>query len=192
MARLALVEADLAIAGALADALRADGHEVLHAPDERTELLITSHLNAIIADGPPVLAIVGAGEPVPTDAAACLEKPVRIPALLEAVQKLLAKADRLPRSLGEFRFAPNLRTLSHPDGRSVRLTETETRLLDKLANAGNDGLSREALLTEVWGWRPDLETHTVETHLYRLRRKLKACGGEGLIDRSGPTVKLAL
>lgn len=192
MARLALVEADLAIAGALADALRAAGHEVLHAPDGQTDLLITSHLSAITPDGPPVLAIVNAGETVPADAAACLEKPVRIPALLEAVQKLLAKADRLPRSLGEFRFAPALRTLTHPDGRSVRLTETETRLLDRLAIAGNDGLSREALLTEVWGWRADLETHTVETHLYRLRRKLKACGGEGLIDRSGPTVKLAL
>ncbi|MFD2265393.1 response regulator transcription factor [Lacibacterium aquatile] len=190
MARLALVEADLAIATVLADALRAAGHEVLHAPDERTDMLITSLSRAVTPDGPPTLLILSAGELCPPDAAAALEKPVRIPALLEAVQKLLAKAERLPRNLGIFQFAPALRVLSHPDGRSVRLTETETRLLDRLAAAGSEGLSRESLLTEVWGWRPDLETHTVETHLYRLRRKLKACDGEGLIDRSGPTVKL--
>lgn len=58
-------------------------------------------------------------------------------------------------------------------GQEIILTDTEKRLLLVLAAAG-EALSREALLEKVWGYRPGVDTHTVETHIYRLRKKIEA------------------
>jgi DNA-binding response OmpR family regulator len=59
---------------------------------------------------------------------------------------------------------------------SVDLTEKETQLLQQLA-ASDDGLSRETLLKLVWGVEEALDTHTLETHIYRLRAKLRELTG---------------
>ena len=56
---------------------------------------------------------------------------------------------------------------------SVPVTDTEQRLLGVLADAGGKALSREILLERVWGYRADIDTHTVETHIYRLRQKIE-------------------
>lgn len=54
-----------------------------------------------------------------------------------------------------------------------RLTEKECQLLRLFClNKGQD-LSKEKLMREVWGYHPDAETHTLETHIYRLRKKLE-------------------
>ena len=58
------------------------------------------------------------------------------------------------------------------DGEEVALTPTEFRLLAVLAGAPDRVQSRQALLAEVWGMQPDLETRTVDTHIKRLRVKL--------------------
>jgi DNA-binding response OmpR family regulator len=52
------------------------------------------------------------------------------------------------------------------------LTEKETALLAHLHRAGEAGVDREALLAELWGYHPDAETRTVDSHIYRLRQKL--------------------
>ena len=65
-------------------------------------------------------------------------------------------------------------------GRAVdwdALTEREAALLRALADAAPGAVAANALLTQVWGWRADLETHTLATHIHRLRRKL----GQGAI-----------
>lgn len=55
----------------------------------------------------------------------------------------------------------------------VRLTEKECALLAALALAGPEGLDKEALLARIWGHQAILETHTLETHIYRLRQKIE-------------------
>lgn len=60
------------------------------------------------------------------------------------------------------------------DAPPIKLTEKERDLIMALYLAPDHGLSREALLDQVWGYRPDLDTHTLETHIYRLRHKIEA------------------
>jgi hypothetical protein len=58
------------------------------------------------------------------------------------------------------------------DAEPVRLTEKESALLVALSEAGPAGLSRDTLLKKVWAYTQELDTHTLETHIYRLRQKL--------------------
>jgi DNA-binding response OmpR family regulator len=55
----------------------------------------------------------------------------------------------------------------------VRLTDKETAVLRYLCRAGQRPVSRETLLQEVWGYNSGLTTHTLETHIYRLRQKIE-------------------
>lgn len=63
----------------------------------------------------------------------------------------------------------------------IRLTDKERFLLRVLYNAGDAGLSRRDILKLVWGYADDAETHTIETHIYRLRQKLEPYHGQNLI-----------
>ena len=60
-----------------------------------------------------------------------------------------------------------------PKGNKVRLTEKETSILRYLYRAGQRPVSRETLLQEVWGYNSGVTTHTLETHIYRLRQKIE-------------------
>jgi DNA-binding winged helix-turn-helix (wHTH) protein len=60
-----------------------------------------------------------------------------------------------------------------PKGSKVRLTEKETSILRYLYRAGQRPVSRETLLQEVWGYNSGVTTHTLETHIYRLRQKIE-------------------
>ncbi len=105
-------------------------------------------------------------------AAAVLTKPVRVPTLA-AVVRDLAAGGRNPR-IGRFEFRAAVRGLYDRErGREVRLTETETTLLDRLNKAKGRALAREDLLRAVWGYNPEVTTRTLETHVYRLRQKLE-------------------
>lgn len=64
------------------------------------------------------------------------------------------------------------RQLQHTDARTVALTEKECALLRHLHAAHPSTLSREDLLEQVWGMAGDVDSHTLETHIYRLRSKL--------------------
>jgi len=55
----------------------------------------------------------------------------------------------------------------------VRLTEKETSILNFLYHTGNQTVSRNTLLVEVWGYDSGVTTHTLETHVYRLRQKIE-------------------
>lgn len=59
-------------------------------------------------------------------------------------------------------------------GSSCILTEREKEIVYTLLNAGEGGYSRDDLLGRIWGYRTDLETHTLETHIYRLRQKIES------------------
>lgn len=76
--------------------------------------------------------------------------------------------------VGPYVFRPASKLLEvKEDGKKVRLTEKETSILRYLHKAAGKAVSREELLTEVWGYNSGVTTHTLETHVYRLRQKIE-------------------
>lgn len=59
------------------------------------------------------------------------------------------------------------------DNDSFQLSERERDVVKELIKAGDQGCSKSSLLNKVWGYRDDLETHALETHIYRLRQKIE-------------------
>jgi DNA-binding response OmpR family regulator len=76
-------------------------------------------------------------------------------------------------TIGPYTFRPRSKMLLNPKGNKVRLTEKETSILRYLFRAGQEPVSRETLLQEVWGYNSGVTTHTLETHIYRLRQKIE-------------------
>ena len=76
-------------------------------------------------------------------------------------------------TIGPYTFRPSSKILLNPKGSKVRLTEKETSILRYLYRAGQRPVSRETLLQEVWGYNSGVTTHTLETHIYRLRQKIE-------------------
>lgn len=77
-------------------------------------------------------------------------------------------------TIGPFSFKPSDKVLVHSEsGRKIRLTEKESQILRYLYRAGERPVSRETLLGEVWGYNAAVTTHTLETHVYRLRQKIE-------------------
>ena len=76
--------------------------------------------------------------------------------------------------LGDYEFRPSAKMLLDPGGKKIRLTEKETNILKYLYRAGEKPVSREELLAEVWGYNAGVTTHTLETHVYRLRQKIES------------------
>lgn len=75
--------------------------------------------------------------------------------------------------IGPYEFRPSTKTLRTREGKRVRLTEKETEILKYLYRAGGKAVARETLLSEVWGYNAAVTTHTLETHIYRLRQKVE-------------------
>jgi DNA-binding response OmpR family regulator len=75
--------------------------------------------------------------------------------------------------LGSYEFRPAAKMLVDDNQRKIRLTEKETNILKYLYRAGEKPVSREELLAEVWGYNAGVTTHTLETHVYRLRQKIE-------------------
>jgi DNA-binding response OmpR family regulator len=76
-------------------------------------------------------------------------------------------------TIGPYTFRPSSKILLNSKGNKVRLTEKETAILRYLYRAGQRPVSRETLLQEVWGYNSGVTTHTLETHIYRLRQKVE-------------------
>lgn len=77
-------------------------------------------------------------------------------------------------NIGPYAFKPGSKTLHDPDtDNNIRLTEKETLILKHLYRAGDKVVPRAELLNEVWGYNASVTTHTLETHIYRLRRKIE-------------------
>lgn len=103
-----------------------------------------------------------------------LARPFRISALLARLHALNthhAPADDAAVRIGPYTFHPSAKLLQ-ADGRKVRLTEKETNIL-KFLHASSGTVPRDTLLHEVWGYSPAVATHTLETHIYRLRKKIE-------------------
>ena len=75
--------------------------------------------------------------------------------------------------IGPYTFRPSAKLLIDEASKKIRLTEKETNILKFLHRSG-ETVPRETLLHEVWGYNPAVTTHTLETHIYRLRQKIEA------------------
>ena len=105
-----------------------------------------------------------------------ITKPFRLGTLMAAVKELTehpAQTLPAPVEVGPFTFHPDTRLLEHrSSGTSNRLTEKESLILVELLLAGAAPVDRNTLLGRVWGHDTRIKTHTLETHIWRLRRKL--------------------
>ncbi|HEX2255859.1 MAG TPA: helix-turn-helix domain-containing protein, partial [Afifellaceae bacterium] len=76
-------------------------------------------------------------------------------------------------AIGRYTFKPAAKMLLDDNGGKIRLTEKETAILKYLYRAGERTVTRDVLLSEVWGYNSGVTTHTLETHIYRLRQKIE-------------------
>ncbi len=90
-------------------------------------------------------------------------------------------------TIGAYTFKPAAKMLIDERGTKVRLTEKETSILKYLYRAGDKVVTRDVLLHEVWGYNAGVTTHTLETHIYRLRQKIEKdpSAAEMLITEAG-------
>ena len=90
-------------------------------------------------------------------------------------------------TIGRYTFRPAAKLLLDERGSKVRLTEKETAILKYLYRTGERSVSRDVLLHEVWGYNSGVTTHTLETHIYRLRQKIERdpSNAELLVTESG-------
>ena len=105
-------------------------------------------------------------------------KPFRVGELLARVRAQLRVFDSSEDAvfgIGPYMFRPAAKLLLDPaKNRKVRLTDKESNILKFLYRAAGKPVSRQVLLNEVWGYNSGVTTHTLETHIYRLRQKIEA------------------
>ena len=102
-------------------------------------------------------------------------KPFRFAVLLARIRAQLRQHEQSEDAIftiGPYTFRP-AQAADHREGRQVRLTEKETAILNYLYRAGQKVVTRDVLLSEVWGYNAGVTTHTLETHVYRLRQKIE-------------------
>ncbi|MEC8247542.1 MAG: response regulator transcription factor, partial [Pseudomonadota bacterium] len=104
-------------------------------------------------------------------------KPFRFGALLARIRAHLRQfetSDAAILNFGPYEFKPSVKQLTTETGDKIRLTEKEANILKFLYRASAGTVSRETLLHEIWGYNAQIATHTLETHIYRLRQKIEA------------------
>ena len=120
-----------------------------------------------------------------------ITKPFRLNVLLARIRAHLRQHEQSEDavfSIGRFTFRPSAKILLDDEANEkVRLTEKETAILKYLYRAGDKVVRRDVLLSEVWGYNAGVTTHTLETHIYRLRQKIERdpTSGELLVTEPG-------
>jgi DNA-binding response OmpR family regulator len=117
-------------------------------------------------------------------------KPFRFAVLLARIRAQLRSHEQSEDAvfrIGPYEFRPAAKLLVDAKQKKVRLTEKETNILKYLYRAGDKPVSREELLAEVWGYNAGVTTHTLETHIYRLRQKIEpdSSGARLLMTEAG-------
>ena len=113
-----------------------------------------------------------------------ITKPFKFPVLLARMRAQLRQHEQSEDAiftLGPYTFKPSIKILVTADDKKIRLTEKETNILKFLYRATEDVVPRDILLHEVWGYNAGVTTHTLETHIYRLRQKIEPDPGKASI-----------
>jgi len=103
-------------------------------------------------------------------------KPFRFGVLLARIRAHLRQHEHSEDAIfkvGPYTFKPSAKMLIRDDNKKIRLTEKETAIIKFLFRAGEQIVGRDVLLHDVWGYNAGVTTHTLETHIYRLRQKIE-------------------
>lgn len=158
--------------------------------DQAIQLIEAEKFSALIFDDPTIeqqLRLVQFRRNIPlfflltqpreVPEALVYQKPFRLPVLLTAIISATARfeqSDDAAYQIGLWRFNPAGKVMTFED-KEIKLTEKEAALLDYLSHL-TATVDRETLLREIWGYGEGISTHTLETHIYRLRQKLDNTG----------------
>lgn len=178
-----------AIAGYLCTLVRLAGHVPHIKPAEGTDYLCSVVADPVIPNtvSSPVLFL---GEPVGEEGGQTilsLSVPLRAAAFIEKIAQLAQEAAR-PLQRVEFAggtLDTHENLWAGKEGTTIRLTEKETAILVYLYRAGGAPVGRDDLLSAVWSYADNVQTHTLETHIYRLRQKIET-------DPSSPKILLTV
>lgn len=105
-----------------------------------------------------------------------IAKPFRFAVLLARIRTQLRQHEQSEDAtfnIGPYVFKPSQKLLTTESGQKIRLTEKEAAIIRYLYRAGQKVVTRDVLLEEVWGYNSGVTTHTLETHVYRLRQKIE-------------------
>jgi DNA-binding response OmpR family regulator len=186
--RILLAESDDVLRAGLAEQLQHEGYDVVTAADAQAAKDAAREPLAFAIIGLDngeqlVTALRGQGLSCPmlllTDGEMAgpqesLARPFRFSTLLQRLHALNThhtSSNDMAVRIGPYTFHPSAKLLQ-AEGRKVRLTEKETNIL-KFLHASAGTVPRDILLHEVWGYGPAVATHTLETHIYRLRKKIE-------------------
>jgi DNA-binding response OmpR family regulator len=126
-------------------------------------------LTAAVSDSDTILGL-------DSGASDYVTKPFKFNVLLARIRAQLRNHEQSEDAvyrIGPYEFRPAQKLLIDARAKKIRLTDKETNILKYLYRAGGKAVSREELLTEVWGYNAGVTTHTLETHVYRLRQKIE-------------------
>ena len=117
-------------------------------------------------------------------------KPFKFAVLLARIRAQLRQHEQSEDAvftIGPYSFKPASKLQLDAKGSKIRLTEKETSILKYLYRAGEKVVTRDVLLHEVWGYNAGVTTHTLETHIYRLRQKIETdpSNAELLVTETG-------
>lgn len=194
--KILFIHQDELLARTLSEPLTAQGYGLLFAHNLDEALAQADEAELLLIDGSanplelcpllreegvavPLLLLAGLSTPEVPCVDERMAKPLRLAQLAARIEALLNRpmpVESLIRFAG-LTLHPLARLVETEQGRRIPLTEKETAILTHLYQAGADEVGREELLGQVWGYSAEASTHTVETHIYRLRRKL----GEGAV-----------
>ncbi len=140
--------------------------------------IVTMNKNARdIPETDPDLVIAGTAVNVPGCPVLSLSftQPYRLGALLRQIGQMIAEPvlyiDDIP--IGDYIFKPQEKALAKGTGEDIALTDREVDILAYMVRHRRKTISRETLLKNVWQYSEGVDTHTLETHIYRLRQKLE-------------------
>lgn len=173
----------------------AEAEELLSAPDARFDALI---LDVTLPDGDgrdlcaslrqrglklPIIMLTGADDEhdvvrgLDSGANDYVAKPFRLAELLarlRAQMRIFENSEDAVFTIGPYQFSPSAKLLRDvARNKRIRLTEKEAAILKFLYRSGTTPVARQVLLNEVWGYNASVTTHTLETHIYRLRQKIE-------------------
>ncbi len=117
-------------------------------------------------------------------------KPFRFAVLLARIRAQLRQHEQSEDAtftVGPYTFKPSQKLLIDAKNSKIRLTEKESAIIKYLYRADEKVVTRDVLLEEVWGYNSGVTTHTLETHVYRLRQKIERdpSNAEILVTESG-------
>lgn len=131
----------------------------------------------------PIIMLTGSGDEgdvvrgLDSGANDYIAKPFKLAVLLARLRaqlRIFENSEDAVFVIGPYTFRPSAKLLQEPaKNRRIRLTEKEAAILKFLYRAGTRPVARQILLNEVWGYNAAVTTHTLETHIYRLRQKIE-------------------